>query len=187
MDTISIAGQLAERHPSARLPCPACGASVNADNLAKHLAKVHAGFVAPAPPWRGKGLFGVFPTSIELDGDAFVLRHHLGLARRRVSLPCTLEVGALVGTRPDALTASYADDYNMPGETVRVGRYLRLVGERSITIGCRQDTQFHVHWRRDQLADGGKRRRCDVMLPRPALAAIEYELARRGLLVPGAG
>ena len=42
MDTLTIAHQLADLHPSARLPCPACGVSVNGDNLAKHLAKVHA-------------------------------------------------------------------------------------------------------------------------------------------------
>ncbi|HEX5062347.1 MAG TPA: hypothetical protein VFV99_23410 [Kofleriaceae bacterium] len=181
MDTLTIARQLADFHPSARLPCPACGVSVNGDNLAKHLAKVHADFSSLTPPWRGRGWFGLLPASIAFDGDAIVLRR---LGQRRVSLPCKLEVGTLVGTRPDAISANQSVDYNTPGETVRVGRYLRLVGDRSITIGCRSATQFHAHWRREQLIDGGRRRSCHVMLSRPALAAIEYELARRGMLVP---
>jgi hypothetical protein len=121
------------------------------------------------------------PASIAFDGDAIVL---LRLGKRRVSLPCKLEMGTLVGTRPDAIAANQAVEYNTPGETVRVGRYLRLVGDRSITIGCKHATQFDSHWRREQLADGGRRRSCDVMLPRLALAAIEYELAQRGMLVP---
>jgi len=181
MDTISIARQLADLHPSARLPCPACGVSVNADNLAKHLAKVHADFSAVASPWRGRAFLGLLPASITFDGDALVLRR---LFQRRVSLPCKLEAGTLIGSRLEAGAASYADDYNMPAETIRIGDYLRLVGDRSITIGCRNDTQFHDHWRREQLVDGGRRRTCHIMLSRPALAAIEYELARRGVLVP---
>ena len=49
MDTLTIARQLADLHPRARLPCPACGVSVNGNNLAKHLAKVHADFSSLAP------------------------------------------------------------------------------------------------------------------------------------------
>lgn len=187
MDPITNARELATAHPQARLPCPACGTTVRADNLDRHLAKVHPGATAPGSPWRGRGLLGIAPCRIELDGDALVLHHWLGLGRRAVGLPCAIEVGTLVGTRVDPVTASYADDSNQPGQTVRVGRYLRLIeqrggrGARAITIGCRQDTGFQAHW---GLRDGDRRRRWDLILPRTSLVAIEYELARRGVLVP---
>jgi hypothetical protein len=182
-DTLTIARRLAAEHPGARLPCPACAVSVNAGNLDRHLAGVHPGFAAAAPPWRGTGFF---PVSLTFTDDALVLRHRLGLSRRAVALPCRLEVGPLVAWRLDPVMSSYADDTNVAGEHVRAGRYLRLVGEAAITIGCRQATQFHAHWDRAQLHDGAPRRRCDLILPRVALVALEYELARRNLLVPAA-
>lgn len=42
MNTTSIARRLAELHPTAMLPCPACAAEVKGENLDKHLRKVHA-------------------------------------------------------------------------------------------------------------------------------------------------
>lgn len=187
MDPTALALQLAAAHPTARLPCPVCATGVNADNLERHLAKVHAGTIAStASSWRGKGFLGLFPCAVVVDGDTFALHHSLGLGRRVVRLPCAIEIGALFRTRPDPITASYADDTNQPGQTVRVGRYLKLVGERSITIGCRHNTQFATHWDRTGWQDGGRRRSCDLVIDRTAMVAIEYELARRGLLAPAA-
>jgi hypothetical protein len=119
------------------------------------------------------------PCSLTFDGDAIVLGHSFGLAHRRVTLPCSIEVGTLTATRPDPITAQY--DVNAPGDTVRVGRYLRFVNNRSITIGCKQAVQL-AHWK--ELGTGKRRGRCDITVSRPALASIEYELAQRGLLVP---
>lgn len=186
-DPIAIARRLAAASPTARLPCPVCAASLDAENLARHLAKVHAGATASAAVrWRGKGFLGLFPCSVGFDGDQLTLRHRLGLATRVVRLPCAIEVGALFGTRVDPITSSYADDANQPTRTVRLGRYVRLVGERSITIGCRHNTQFTSHWDRAGWRDGARRRSTDLVVDREAMVAIEYELARRGVLVPAA-
>lgn len=40
--TVAVARRLAELHPAAKLPCPACAAEVKGENLDKHLRKVHA-------------------------------------------------------------------------------------------------------------------------------------------------
>lgn len=49
-----VARDLAAAHPAAKLPCPACGQSLRADNLSKHLEKVHAGVRAVAmTSWSG--------------------------------------------------------------------------------------------------------------------------------------
>jgi hypothetical protein len=189
-DALAIARQLAAAHPEARLPCPVCAGTVGARNLDGHLVKVHPGAsaAAMAPPWRGKGALGVAPCSLELvgaaGGDALVLRHWLGLARRAVTLPCALEAGALTAIRSDAIMASYADDMNVGGETVKVGRYLRLRGERSITIGCRGGARLASHWARTAWSDGKPARSCDLVVAREAMVAIELALAARGMLVP---
>jgi hypothetical protein len=38
---VTTARELAEQHPTAKLPCPECAAEVKGENLAKHLRKVH--------------------------------------------------------------------------------------------------------------------------------------------------
>lgn len=175
----AIARALAAQHPAAKLPCPVCAASLNAENLDKHLAKVHAeAGERQVGEWRGKGAFGLFPCSVRFDGDALVLRHSLGLFQRRVALPCTIEIGARFRTRPEAI----ATEYNHASVEEKAGRYLRLVGDRAITIGCKHSTLFKSHWQRAGWREGGRRRSCDLVIDREAMVAIEYELARRGLL-----
>jgi len=182
MDPISTARELAAAHPTAKLPCPVCAASVNAENLARHLDKVHPGARAPAATtWPGKGALGVFPVSLALAGNAFVLKHMLGLARRRVELPFSVQIGALVAMRPDVVGA-HQDEYNTPGTEVRTGRYLRLVGKRAITIGCARSTSFSAHWDNGSWRDGGKRRSCDIRVSIETMLAIEYALVQRGVL-----
>lgn len=184
MDPLATARTLAAAHPDALLPCPVCVTSLRAANLDRHVAKVHAGVAIPATTrWSGRGLLGLLPGSLALDGDALVLRR---LGRRRVALPCAIELGALVGVRGDVVTSSYADELNHPGEEVRTGSYLRLVGDAAITIGCRQGTQARAHWDAAGWRRGERRRGCDLMVARPVLVAIEYALAARGLLVPAA-
>ena len=52
--TVAIARRLAAAHPAAKLPCPACGASLRADNVEKHLGKVHGEARATATDsWAG--------------------------------------------------------------------------------------------------------------------------------------
>ena len=184
MDAIAFARELAADHPAAKLPCPVCAASVNAENLGRHLDKVHASARAgTTSTWTGKGALGIFPVSLALVDGALVLTHMLGLARRRVTLPCALEIGALVAMRPDVVAAQ-SDEFNTPGTEVRTGRYLRLVGDKTITVGCARSTSFSSHWDRATWRDGGKRRGCDIRLPVEAMLAVEYALVQRGVLRP---
>jgi hypothetical protein len=180
VDVVAIARELAVAHPRAKLPCPVCGASLKAENLEKHLAKVHSSAtVATATRWRGKGALGIAPCSLVIDGDTLVLSHWLGLARRVVRLPCAIEIGGTVGDRHVAGMSTYHDEMNVPSETVKTGSYVRF-GE--ITIGCKQDTLFAEHWR--GWTRGKRRGGVDITIARGALVAIEYVLAKRGVLVP---
>ncbi|MDX2092537.1 MAG: hypothetical protein SFX73_32030 [Kofleriaceae bacterium] len=180
MSKLEIARALASAHPGARLPCPVCAASLNAENLERHLAKVHPGASSSSETtWRGKGLLGLFPCTVAIDGGAVILRYMLGLRRRVVGLPCAIEVGAMFTTRPDAILQEHG-----PTVSERTGSYLRLVGDRAITIGCRVNTQFAEHWHGEAWTRGARRSGCDVMVGREAMVALEYELAKRGMLVP---
>jgi hypothetical protein len=183
VDVGGFARGLARAHPTAKLPCPVCVVTVKAENLDKHLDKVHAGIEhAAASEWHGKAFWGLVPCALSLDGEALVLRR---FGKRRLPLDAVIEIGALLGSRPQAGTSSYADDMNVPYETVRTGSYMRLSsGKTSITIGSAHGTQFAEHWMRGMWKQGPKRRRCDIRVPREALAAIEYVLARSGTLVP---
>jgi hypothetical protein len=184
LEIAGVARALGGAFPAARLPCPVCAASVKGENVASHLAKVHPGAQPAGAPWAGKGALGVFPCTLELDDRGFALRHWLGLARRVVPVPCAIAVGALVGHRADPIMASYADEMNVGTEPVRAGRYLRLGGARSITIGCRRNTQFAAHWRADGWTRGAPTGSTDLVVGVDAMVAIEYALVSLGLLAP---
>ena len=169
--------------PSSRLPCPICTARLDPTNLDRHLAKVHPGASASADVWLGRGALGIAPCALTFDGDAIVLRHWLGLAKRRVAFPCEIEIGSLWGTQLEAGSPPAAD-YNAPATKVRTGTYLRLIGGSSITIGCRQAGELRERWDRVGWRDGKRRQGCDITVRREALIAVEYALASRGLLVP---
>jgi len=180
MDSIAIARQLASVHTRAKLPCPVCAASLKAENMDSHLAKVHAGVTSYAETaWKGKGMLGIAPVSLALEDNAVALRHWLLLARRIVRLPCRIEIGGTVTHQPNVIME------HEPATEVRTGRYLRLVGDGgAITIGCKQQTQFASHWARSGYTVGKKRGRADIRLPVEAMVAIEYALATRGMIVP---
>lgn len=165
-------GEIAAAHPSAMLPCPACAASVKAENLAKHIEKTHGGQVPSATTWRGKGW--LFPKTLVLDGSTLVL------GRKHVALPCSIAYGSLVTTRLDPTMTSYADDMNVAGETVRAGQYMCL--DEVLTIGTRQSTHFSSHW--TGATRSGPRRRADITVSRESFVAIEYALAACGALRP---
>jgi hypothetical protein len=117
--------------PSAMLPCPACAASVKAENLARHLDKTH-----PESP----GGTAALPSRLRVESGAVTLRRRFALGHRRVTLPAEVEVGSLVKGRISAGMTSYADGYNVPHDDVRSGTYLRLSNGGSITIACRTST-----------------------------------------------
>lgn len=157
-------------------PCPVCTASVNAENLSRHLEKVHTG-VAPAlgPPWRGKGW--LLPATLALAGDALILRGTLGLRRRTQPLPCPIEVGSLRGMRSTGVMTS--SEFPQPGVEVRTGSYVRI---GALVVGCVRSTELAKHWR--GFARGGPRRGCHLWIPPVAYVALQYLLAERGLLQP---
>jgi hypothetical protein len=126
------------------------------------------------------GALNKLPGSITLDRDAIVLRHSLGLGRRRVTLPCPLEAGALWRTRPDLIGTQAG--VNAPGTPERFGSYLRFAGPRAITLGCSQAIQLTEHWAPATVRAGQRRRLFDLLLDRPSLVALEYALAARGVL-----
>jgi hypothetical protein len=183
VDVVGFARELARAHPRARLPCPVCVVTVKAENFDKHLEKVHPSVEhAAATSWRGTALFGLLPCTLTLDGTTLVLRR---LGKRRVALDAAIEIGSLTGSRLEAGTSSYADDMNVPSETVRTGSYMRLSsGRTSITLGSPHGTQFADHWMRGMWKLGPKRGSCDIRVPRETLAAVEYVLARAGTIVP---
>jgi len=183
VDVVAIARELAHAHRNSKLPCPVCVVTVKAENLDKHLEKVHPLVERHvATSWRGKMLMGLLPCKLVLDRDALVL-HRFGL-KRRVPLSGAIEMGPLYGSRPEAGMSSYADDMNVPHETVRTGSYMRIVGTTAITIGCKHSTQFAEHWNRGMWKRGGRGSSCDVLVERTTLVAIEYLLAQAGRLLP---
>lgn len=137
-------------------------------------------------PWQGKTLFGLVRCAIAVDPRGASFRRAFGLGGRTIAFPWRIEIGALARTELDPVMSSYADDLqmNVPSTTVRAGRYLRLVGDRSMAVGCRQGTDFKAHWRRDGWTEGGRRRATDLIVDRQVFVAIEYALAHLGLLVP---
>jgi hypothetical protein len=180
-DPISIARSLAAAHPNAKLACPVCAVSLKAENLDRHLAKVHASATASSAPWPGKGFLGLFPCSLAIERESLILHHRLGLARRIVALPCHIEAGSRVRKQGDAIMSSYSELNNSYSEA-RDGRYLRLTNGRSITVGCKHDTMFTKHWDRADWTQGRTTRRVDIVVDRAALVGLEYALAERGML-----
>ncbi|MBZ0234548.1 MAG: hypothetical protein K8M05_19610 [Deltaproteobacteria bacterium] len=175
----TLARELAASSPDAKLPCPVCASTLAARNLEAHLAKVHGSDNGGGGggPWRGRR-WAIFPATLHHHDGSIVLRTLLG--RRAVKLPCSVEVGTLVGVRPAAGMASYADDYNVPHDTVRTGAYLRL-GD-AITVGCRGGANVKAHWA--GWTQGPRRRRADLIVDRRARVELEYVLAAAGALRP---
>lgn len=131
------------------------------------------------------GAFDVWGASLVLDGDVLVLRHSFVLRRRLAIAHARIEIGALFGSRMDPAMASYADDANVASTPVREGSYVRLAhGRRGITIAAKGASPFAKIWDPAGWRRGPRRRWCDIVVPRDALVALEYELAARGLLRP---
>lgn len=168
---LTAALSLAALHPLATFPCPACAASVKAENLARHLEKTHPGQPSGAS----------LPARLRIEPGRVTLRRRFGLGRRRVALPAEVEIGRLVTSRPSAGTSSYADDYNVPHDEVQAGTYLRLSNGASITIACRTSTGVRKHWA--GWTPGKPRRRAHLRLDAPGFVHLQYALATRNTLL----
>jgi len=131
---VATAISLAAEHPSALLPCPVCAAGLKGENLERHLHATHGTDAAGAPASRE------LHPRLRIEPDALVVHRRLGLGRRRVALPATVEIGGLAASVPSAGTTSYADDYNVPydDDDVAAGTYLRLTASGT-TIGSAAD------------------------------------------------
>jgi hypothetical protein len=169
MPATSAAPALAAAHPAAMLPCPVCAASVKGENLAGHLGKQHGGDGAAALPPR-----------LRVEPGSITLRRRFGLGRRRVALPARVEVGGLKKGRVSAGMTGYADDYNVPYDSVPAGTYLRLTNGGSITIGCRTSTDVRRHW--TGWTQGRRRQTAHLRLDAPAFVRVQYALAEQGVL-----
>ena len=183
MSLVDTARRIAKSHPAAQLPCPLCASSVKGENLASHITKVHAGAVSPSaaeprakidtvPAWRGWRTFLKLPARLALAQNAVVLRGIF--AKRSVDLPCEIETGTIVDSRPDAIHGG--GEYNTPSVSFDAGTYLRFAGPREIVVACRAKAA-HLGVPR-----GPNRTKWDIELPREAYVAVQYELIDRGLL-----
>ena len=129
---------------------------------------------------------GWLPATLSLDGDVLRLGYVFGLRRREVPLgDASIEVGGALDRRPSAVTASLSTRLPAEGryEDVDAGGYLRLeAGGASIVVTTPKGLGMRSLWDDRDFGAGEKRRRWDVTLPRPALVALQYELAARGKL-----
>jgi hypothetical protein len=118
-------------------------------------------------------LFRKIPARLALAENAIVFR---GLvAKHSVDLPCEIEVGTMLDSRPDAVHGS--SDHNTPSVEFDAGTYLRFVGPGEIVVACRANAA------RLGASRGSRRNKWDIELPREAFVALQYELIDRGLLV----
>lgn len=120
---------------------------------------------------------GLPRATLSLDGDVLVLRHSLGLLRRRVRLPCSLTHGPIELLPFQFTHGDHPVESRGPG--LRVGWYLRLGG---ITVGCKASTGFRTHWSTRAWQKGPGRLLVDVMVTPEVMVALEYALAARGFL-----
>lgn len=127
------------------------------------------------------GLANVFPAQLVLGDDTVTLRHAFGLVRRVARLPSAVEAGGMLGyvTSP----GGQQGDYNVPGEEIKAGSYLRIAGPSSILVGCPSNAGTKAHW--TGWTQGPHRRFADITVPRAAMIALEYHLAARGVLTIG--
>lgn len=124
---------------------------------------------------------GRLQARMTLGQESLCLRHSLGLRRRSVLLPAKLEVGAAwekwrTGQRvgEDVYWTNHGDR--------RVGGYLRIFGgSQSITV-ITSNTSVKEYWSPKGLRTGPKRFRGDIRLEAHEFVALEYLLARRGML-----
>ena len=99
--TAAFARRLANQHPVAKLPCPACAAEVKGENLDKHLRKVHA--LEPG----------------ESSGPVMWAGERIG-TRRPLRSPAHGSVGMFSWTRPSSRSFSTPSRTVVPCWCVRV-------------------------------------------------------------------
>jgi len=123
----------------------------------------------------------VFPTQLVLCDDTVTLRHVVGLVRRVARLPSVVEAGGLLGYRTSP--GGQQGYYNVPGEQIKAGSYLRIAGPSSILVSCPSNAGTKAQW--TGWTQGPRLRLADITVSRVAMIALEYHLAARGVLTIG--
>lgn len=130
----------------------------------------------------GLALLGVFPARLELYADRVCLRWGLGLGTGVIWLPAQLSAGRTRETRTVAGSHQYE---SAPGEDVDAGPYLQLTNDaRNLIVGCASGAGLQKRWVEDGWHRGPTLRRRDITLDRRGMLAVEYHLARLGMLRP---
>ena len=130
----------------------------------------------------GAAAWGVplFPGLLTVDERGAVLRHCLGLARRRLDSIDEVVIGTAVESRP---SGNSGNDDSYASVDVRVGTSLQLRdGRRQITVHCRTAGGARSTW--SGWKQGTKRRRLDITLDPRAFVALQLALWERGTLTP---
>lgn len=117
---------------------------------------------------------------VRLEGNALKWRGRLGLSWHTVRLPTVLTVGVLqnwlltVSATPTTEDPEYVE--------VSVSSYLSFGTRRApFVVGCRQKCTFNTHWTRG-VRVGRKRIGRHLMVNQETFAALQYQLAARGML-----
>lgn len=150
---ISVARDLATRHPTARLPCPVCAAPLRADNLDKHLQKIHPSAPPSTTRWRGTDRRAIRPLLVfsilcalgvgVLQGALAIPLDPLQIALLTgMSLALTLIFVAWLGHLPARLS--------LVGDTLTLRYCLGLLG-RSVRLPAKLEVGTLVQFRPDAL------------------------------------
>ena len=121
---------------------------------------------------------------VRIEGNALKWRGRLGLSWHTVRLPTVLTVGALKDEWYGDSYGSTTGDYSGAGvlQEVSAGSYLSF-GTRGapFVVGCRQKCMFNKHWTRGACV-GRRRVKRHLMVNHETFAALQYQLAARGML-----
>ena len=122
----------------------------------------------------------LFPGRLRMDERGALLRHSLGLGRRRLARIDRLVLGSAWESRP---AGSSGSDDTYESADVRVGTYLELgSGRRAITVHCRTAGSIRSTW--SGWEQGKRRKRIDITLDRAEFVALQLALWEQDLLVP---
>lgn len=121
----------------------------------------------------------LFPGRLRVDERGALLRHSLGLGRRRLVVIDRVVLGSAWESRP---TGSSGSDETYESANVRIGTYLQLCsGRRTITVHCRTGGSIRSTW--SGWEQGRRRKRLDITLDRTSFVALQLALWEHDVLV----
>ncbi|MCU1353349.1 MAG: hypothetical protein JWM05_2558 [Acidimicrobiales bacterium] len=119
---------------------------------------------------------GRWRAAVEVDNSGIVLRHRLGIGRRRVVVPMSLQTAKLYRTKGSSHPQSGA-----AGETLALGTYLRASsGRRSVTVRTKSKTALDKRW--EGIERSHDRTSWDVELDLHAFQRLLDALAENGTI-----